>query len=68
MEHGMQGPPQSTSVSPTSFVPSPQGGHIGQLPPQSIPFSLPFFTPSLHVGVQHRNGMPRHTLLWQSPA
>jgi hypothetical protein len=42
--------------------PLPQGGHMG--PPQSVPVSLPFFTPSVQVGAWHV--APEHTPLAQS--
>jgi hypothetical protein len=41
---------------------------LGQLPPQSVSVSLPFFTPSMQLAGWHVAGFPEQTPLWQSPA
>src|SRR4029079_2211714 len=40
---------------------------LGQVPPQSVSVSVPFFTPSLHAGALHFFVFESQTPLWQSP-
>jgi hypothetical protein len=51
--------PLLQSVAKPQVWPAPHAGHVP--PPQSMSVSLPFLTPSRHVGAWHVMGDPAHT-------
>jgi hypothetical protein len=61
--------PVVQSAAVVHFCPTAQGlpiaSHVG--PPQSSSVSVPFFTPSPHVGGWHIEGAPEQTPFTQSP-